>query len=90
MQKRTFNPKIGNQMQNLYCRNVRNVKFPKIAFYTFELRLYKDKIEPSNNWYQIALHDYFEPTCILDPFSMKIPAGQSFRWGFSLIDAYSR
>ena len=40
MQKLTFNTKIGNQMQNLYCRNVRNVKFPKIvaeklAFYTF-------------------------------------------------------
>ena len=27
----TFNTKIGNQMQNLYCRNVRNVKFPKIV-----------------------------------------------------------
>ena len=40
MQKLTFNTKIGNQMQNLYCRNVRNVKFPKIvaekfAFYNF-------------------------------------------------------
>ena len=23
--------KIGNQMQNLFCRNVRNVKFPKIV-----------------------------------------------------------
>ena len=39
MQKLTFNTKIGNQMQNLYCRNVRNVKFPKIvaekfAFYS--------------------------------------------------------
>ena len=31
MQKLTFNTKIGNQMQNLYCRNVRNVKFPKIV-----------------------------------------------------------
>lgn len=43
MQKRTFNPKIGNQMQNLYCRNVRNVKFPKIvaekfAFYNWNVR----------------------------------------------------
>ena len=40
MQKLTFNTKIGNQMQNLYCRNVRNVKFPKIgaekfAFYNY-------------------------------------------------------
>ena len=39
--KASFNKKIGNQMQNLYCRNVRNVKFPKIvaekfAFYTKE------------------------------------------------------
>ena len=39
MQKLTVNTKIGNQMQNLYCRNVRNVKFPKIvaekiAFYS--------------------------------------------------------
>ena len=38
MQKLTFNTKIGNQMQNLYCRNVRNVKFlktgtEKFAFY---------------------------------------------------------
>ena len=31
MQKLTFTTKIGNQMQNLYCRNVRNVKFPKIV-----------------------------------------------------------
>ena len=31
MQKLTFNTKIGNQMQNPYCRNVRNVKFPKIV-----------------------------------------------------------
>ena len=41
MQKLTLNTKIGNQMQNLYCRNVRNVKFPKIvaekfAFYTIK------------------------------------------------------
>ena len=39
MQKLMFNTKIGNQMQNLYCRNVRNVKFLKIvaekfAFYS--------------------------------------------------------
>ena len=39
--KLTFYTKIGNQMQNLYCRNVRNVKFPKIvaekfAFYTIK------------------------------------------------------
>ncbi|MCQ2075184.1 MAG: hypothetical protein MJY77_08420, partial [Bacteroidaceae bacterium] len=43
MQKLTFNTKIGNQMQNLYCRNVRNVKFPKIvaekfAFYNWNVR----------------------------------------------------
>ena len=43
MQKLTFNTKIGNQMQNLYCRNVRNVKFPKIvaekfAFYNMCLK----------------------------------------------------
>ena len=43
MQKLTFNTKIGNQMQNLYCRNVRNVKFPKIvaekfAFYKWILK----------------------------------------------------
>ena len=31
MQKLTFNTKIGNQMQNLGCRNVLNVKFPKIV-----------------------------------------------------------
>ena len=41
MQKLTFITKIGNQMQNLYCRNVRNVKFPKnvaekFAFYSKE------------------------------------------------------
>ena len=44
LQKLTFNTKIGNQMQNLYCRNVRNVKFPKIvaekfAFYSCKYTL---------------------------------------------------
>ena len=48
MQKLTFNTKIGNQMQNLYCRNVRNVKFPKIVAEKFAFYSYISKLKESS------------------------------------------
>ena len=62
MQKLTFNTKIGNQMQNLYCRNVRNVKFPKIVAGKFAfLQVW------TNEWQKLTHNAYSEIFCNFVP-----------------------